>query len=104
MTELGYGLVTTVAFDESGRPAGYTKMLVTGEDVQQDDTYVRKPDRGNGLGHRLKADNLRALADGHPEVRHVHTWTAETNDSMRRINERFGFRPVEATYTMEAVA
>jgi hypothetical protein len=31
----------------------------------------------------------------------VHTWTAEVNHPMRRIDESFGFRPVETMYALE---
>jgi L-amino acid N-acyltransferase YncA len=104
MTTLGYALVTTVVITEAGEPAGYTQLLVQSEGVHvyQDDTYVRRAHRGHRLGTLAKVRNLRALAAEHPRARHVHTWTAESNDAMRVINERFGFRPVETTHSMES--
>jgi hypothetical protein len=77
-------------------------MLVSGVDVHQEDTYVRPADRGRRLARLAKGRNLRALAALHPAAKHVHTWTADVNDAMLRINEGFGFRPVERTYALEA--
>ncbi len=102
MCALGYALVTTLVFDHSGDAVAYTQVLVSGDDVHQEDTYVRPADRGHRLGALAKARNLRALAASHPGARHLHTWTAQVNDPMRRINESFGFRPVETMYVLEA--
>jgi GNAT superfamily N-acetyltransferase len=102
MCSLGYALVTTVIVNEGGEAVAYTQMLVSGGEAHQEDTYVRPADRGHRLGTVAKARNLRALADWHPFARRVHTWTAEINDPMRRINEAFGFRPVERMYALEA--
>jgi GNAT superfamily N-acetyltransferase len=102
MCALGYGLLTTLVIDPAGAAVAYTQMLASGDDVQQEDTYVRPAARGHRLGALAKARNLRALAAVRPGARHVHTWTAEVNDPMRRINESFGFRPVERLYALEA--
>ncbi|MEU4626603.1 GNAT family N-acetyltransferase [Actinoplanes sp. NPDC023801] len=105
LTAVGYALVTTLITAGSGEPAGYTQLLVDadGIDVHQDDTYIRKAHRGHRLGALAKARNVRGLVGRHPRARHVHTWTASTNDAMRSINEGFGFRPVETTHSMESV-
>jgi RimJ/RimL family protein N-acetyltransferase len=102
--EQGYRLVTTLVVDPAGEPAGYTLMYVTadGVNVLQDDTFVLAAHRGRRLGTRAKVANLRALAAGHPDARHVHTWTAEVNDAMQAVNARFGFRSVETMHEMEA--
>jgi GNAT superfamily N-acetyltransferase len=104
LTAIGYALVTTLIIAGSGDPAGYTQLLVDsdGAHVYQDDTYVRRAHRGNRLGALAKARNLRELVLRHPRARHVHTWTASTNDAMRSINEAFGFRAVETTHNMES--
>jgi GNAT superfamily N-acetyltransferase len=101
LCSLGYALVTTVIVNGGGDAVAYSQMLVSGDEAHQEDTYVRPADRGHRLGTLAKARNLRALADWHPFVRRVHTWTAEINDPMRRINEAFGFRPVERVYALE---
>lgn len=103
LTDQGYGIVTTLIVDSDDQPAAYTTMLVTanGVDVMQDDTFVLRARRGNRLGAKAKAANLRQLAQHHPDARHVHTWTAETNDAMRSINERCGFRAVETMHEVE---
>jgi GNAT superfamily N-acetyltransferase len=104
LTAIGYALVTTLITADSGEPAGYTQLLVDadGIHVHQDDTYIRRAHRGNRLGALAKARNVRELVGRHPQARHVHTWTASTNDAMRSINEGFGFRPVEVTHSMES--
>jgi GNAT superfamily N-acetyltransferase len=103
LSRIGYALVTTVITTDGGEPAGYTQLLVEsdGVHVHQDDTFVRGAHRGHRLGSLAKARNLRELAAQHPTARHVHTWTAESNDAMQAINERFGFRPVETSHSME---
>ncbi|MFC4072565.1 GNAT family N-acetyltransferase [Actinoplanes subglobosus] len=104
LSSIGYALVTAVVTTDDGEPAGYTQMIVEsdGVHVHQDDTYIRRAHRGHRLGGLAKAHNLRELVTRHPRTRHVHTWTAETNDAMQAINERFGFRPVETSHTMES--
>ncbi|WP_433795824.1 GNAT family N-acetyltransferase [Actinoplanes sp. CA-252034] len=103
LSRIGYALVTTVITTAAGEPAGYTQLLVEsdGVHVHQDDTYVRRVHRGHRLGGLAKARNLRELVAHHPGARHVHTWTAESNAAMQAINERFGFRPVETSHSME---
>lgn len=103
LTDQGYGIVTTLVVDDENQPAAYTTMLVTvgGVDVMQDDTFVLRARRGNRLGAKAKAANLRQLAQHFPAARHVHTWTDETNDAMRTINECFGFRAVETMHEVE---
>jgi GNAT superfamily N-acetyltransferase len=98
---LGYGMLTTLVFDRAGAAVAYTQMLVSGDEVHQEDTFVRPADRGHRLGALAKAHNLGAVATSRPGARRVHTWTAEVNDPMRRINQSFGFRPVERMYAME---
>ncbi|MEV6969277.1 GNAT family N-acetyltransferase [Hamadaea sp. NPDC051192] len=100
----GWGLVTTLVLDPAGAPVGYTRIYVNADGVhaQQDDTFVLRAHRGHRLGALAKATNMRQLAAQHPTVRHLHSWTADSNTAMRAINARFGFRPVEAMHVLEA--
>lgn len=104
LSKIGYALVTTMITTDGGEPAGYTQLLVEsdGIHVHQDDTYIRRAHRGHRLGGLAKARNLRELIARYPRAQHVHTWTAESNDAMQVINERFGFRPVETSHSMES--
>jgi hypothetical protein len=102
LCSLGYTLMTTVIVNEAVRPVASTPMPVAGEEVDQEDTNVRPADRRPRLETVAKARNLRAFADRHPFARPVHTWTAEINDPPRRIDEAFGFRPVERMYAPQA--
>ncbi|MEV6527888.1 GNAT family N-acetyltransferase [Longispora sp. NPDC051575] len=99
----GYGMVTTMVLDPAGAPAAYTMMYVAadGGSAFQDDTFVLTAHRGHRLGTLAKAANLRLLAEHFPATGYVHTWTAQVNDAMRSINERFGFRPVETMHAVE---
>ena len=69
-------------------------------DVSQWGTFVHREHRGRRLGMAIKAANLRAVQDAHPEMRRVVTQNAETNDWMVAINEQMGFEPVEASVEM----
>jgi GNAT superfamily N-acetyltransferase len=92
-----YLSLLTLARTLDGRPAGYTVIYLPHSDpstAQQLDTLVLREHRGHKLGTHLKLANLEFLA-AHPERKWLHTWTAETNTAMQKINNRFGFRAVE---------
>jgi GNAT superfamily N-acetyltransferase len=81
----------------SGTLAGFTEVefpLDAPEVVYQEDTLVLREHRGHRLGQLVKAVNLQRLADTRPQARRVHTWNAEENSYMLRINVALGFRPV----------
>ena len=57
--------------------------------------------RGHALGKWLKADmTLRVIRDW-PEVTHIRTGNADSNDAMLGINHAMGYRPLIATTTWE---
>ena len=60
-------------------------------------TYVHREHRGHRLGTAVKVANLRALQTARPDVRHVDTQNAETNQWMVGINERLGFEVYAVT-------
>ncbi|MHA6765519.1 GNAT family N-acetyltransferase [Streptacidiphilus sp. PAMC 29251] len=104
LLDQGYRLVTSLVLDSADSPVGYSTMFVTGgpgEDVVQDNTFVLRAHRGHRLSTLAKAANLRQLAQHFPRSRQVHTWTANSNEAMRSVNQRFGFRPVETVYEVE---
>jgi len=94
----GRGLLATAAVHvPSGTLAGFTEVqypLDAPEVVYQEDTLVLREHRGHRLGQLVKAVNLERLADVRPDARRVHTWNAEENNYMLRINVALGFRPV----------
>ena len=61
--------------------------------VFQEDTLVLREHRGHRLGQLMKAANLQALAQVRPTAQRLHTWNAEENSHMLRINVALGFRP-----------
>jgi GNAT superfamily N-acetyltransferase len=98
-----YDTVVGVARRPDGELDGYTLVfLPRGEDfAQQDDTFVMREARGQGIGRTLKIAVLRLLAAERPERTVVHTWTAPDNDPMQRLNLGLGFRPVELMHEMQ---
>ncbi|WP_433021023.1 GNAT family N-acetyltransferase [Kribbella sp. CA-294648] len=77
-----------------GTPAGYTVMFLPKTDpetAQQLDTLVLRDHRGHNLGAHLKLANLEQLAKHRTTQKLLHTWTAETNTAMQKVNARFGF-------------
>lgn len=91
-------VVETVARHRtSGRLVGYTTLAVaehTPEVAYQWDTLVLSEHRGHRLGMLLKAANLQALLTELPGVRSVHTWNANENEPMLRVNRALGFEPI----------
>jgi GNAT superfamily N-acetyltransferase len=86
----------SLAIAPDGAAAGITELGVNiarpalGD---QGDTAVVPGHRGHALGRWLKAANLRAAIDAHPELVGVETYNAETNPWMLAINVEMGFRP-----------
>ena len=99
-----YLALVTMAHTLDGRPAGYTLLYLPradAEHAQQDDTLVLREHRGHNLGTHLKLANLEQLAKHRTTQRYLHTWTALSNAPMRKVNARFGFRPVEEHRELE---
>jgi GNAT superfamily N-acetyltransferase len=81
----------------SGRLVGYTTIGVaehTPDVAYQWDTLVVHEHRGHRLGMLLKAANLQALLAELPGLRCVHTWNANENEPMLRVNRALGFEPI----------
>ncbi|MFD6053207.1 GNAT family N-acetyltransferase [Agromyces sp. NPDC060279] len=91
----GTTLLSCAVVDAAGDVAGYTVLeLPPGRPVAyQDDTIVLRAHRGHRLGLLLKLANLVALHEAAPERTRVHTWNADENAHMLRINLGLGFRP-----------
>jgi GNAT superfamily N-acetyltransferase len=105
LVDQGYGLVTTVVLAPGGGPVAYTTVCVlsgAGVDAIQENTFVLRAHRGRRLACLAKVANLRLLRASYPLARRLHTYTSDTNAPMRAINDRFGFRAVETTHTVEA--
>ncbi len=96
IAEAGRTALWAVALDESDEPVAYTCLECPGfrPDVAfQQDTFVRRDDRGHGLGMAVKAANLRQLRRVRPQVARVHTWNAGENEWMLAINRELGYVP-----------
>lgn len=94
-----------VALDGSDEPVAYTYLQCPGgrpEVAFQMDTFVRRADRGHGLGMAVKAANLRQLRSSRPDVARLHTWNAGENRWMLVINRELGFTPTSALGAWEA--
>jgi GNAT superfamily N-acetyltransferase len=74
--------------------AGYAKLAFHGGEAAiayHDLTAVKRAWRGRGVARALKAAQIGwALANGYEELR---TRNEERNEPIRRLNERFGYRP-----------
>nr|WP_275402583.1 bifunctional GNAT family N-acetyltransferase/NUDIX hydrolase [Streptomyces sp. SID13031] len=104
-----YLSLMVVARTPDGRPAGYTVMylpLTDPDNAQQLDTLVLRDHRGHNLGAQLKVANLEQLAEHRTAQKWLHTWTAETNTAMQKVNARFGFvaREKNVEYELELPA
>jgi GNAT superfamily N-acetyltransferase len=80
-----------------GELAGNTVIAVPRdrpEWADQHDTSVVAAHRGHRLGLLLKTEMLKWLSEVEPEVRHVDTGNAESNNFMISINEQLGYHIV----------
>ncbi|MGH3568475.1 MAG: hypothetical protein ACRDRH_21095 [Pseudonocardia sp.] len=95
----GSVLVATAAQeDATGRLIAFTDMNISvepGWHAWQSDTIVDPPHRGHRLGMLIKTANLALLRAGHPAVRAIDTWNADSNPWMVSINDAMGFRPLD---------
>jgi GNAT superfamily N-acetyltransferase len=95
---MGRSLYETVALSPDGDVVAQSTLAVArddGTDVFQWGTFVHREHRGRRLGLAVKAANIRAVQDAHPDKRRVTTQNAETNDFMVGINKELGFEAVE---------
>ena len=92
----GPGFYRVVALHrESGEIAGHTVVAVDPEQPaygEQHDTSVVTSHRGHRLGQLLKADMVRWMREVEPQLAHVDTWNAVSNEHMIGVNERLGYR------------
>ncbi|MEO9324579.1 GNAT family N-acetyltransferase [Nocardioides sp. C4-1] len=104
LLEAGRRMYTTLALAPGSLVAAYSTIAVPPAggrtDASQWGTFVGREHRGRRLGLAVKAANLRAVQEAHPEIRRVTTQNAETNDHMVAINEQMGFEAVEASVEM----
>lgn len=80
---------------ETGEVAAFTEVsvLLGDEDrCYQGDTIVAPDHRGRRLGARIKIENQRLLRKWRPSMRYIHTWNAEENSFMIKVNEQIGYR------------
>ena len=101
---VGYLSLVALLRTTGGEAAGYTQILVPRDDPDnalQEDTFVARAHRGRRLAAVLKSANLAQLAEHRGSRRFLHTWTADDNPVMRRVNEAYGFRVVERTHMYE---
>jgi GNAT superfamily N-acetyltransferase len=95
---MGRSLYETVALSPDGTVVAQSTLAVArgeGTDVFQWGTFVHREHRGHRLGLAVKAANIRAVQEAHPDKRRITTQNAESNDFMVDINKEIGFEPVE---------
>jgi GNAT superfamily N-acetyltransferase len=92
-------LVVAALENASGRLVGFTDLGLAKDERTigfQWSTIVRADDRGHRLGMVLKLANLAELRRQLPAIRYLNTWNADVNTYMVAVNERLGYRPMEA--------
>ncbi len=95
---MGRAVYETVALTPDRVVAAQSTLAVAkGDepDVFQWGTFVHREHRGHRLGLAVKAANIRAVQEAHPEKRRITTQNAEQNDFMVNINKEIGFEAVE---------
>ncbi|MGL5827164.1 MAG: GNAT family N-acetyltransferase [Nocardioides sp.] len=89
----------------TGALAGHTVIAVDRARPgigEQDDTSVVREHRGYRLGVLLKTDMLLWLRAVEPELAHIDTWNAKSNDSMIAVNELLGYRALGESVSYQA--
>lgn len=91
----GGSVIESVAVPEGqGRMVAFSDVVVfedSNDEATQSDTLVVPEHRGHRLGLAVKLANLDALAEHHPSVRAIRTWTWAQNRAMQDLNRRLGF-------------
>ncbi|HEY7429388.1 MAG TPA: GNAT family N-acetyltransferase [Streptosporangiaceae bacterium] len=106
----GMHYYTVVArHDASGELVGYTQLgldPLVPEWGYQELTAVARPHRGHRLGMLVKIGMLDLLAAREPQLRHIITGNADSNEHMVAINEALGFEPLDrwTSWEMDAAA
>jgi mycothiol synthase len=83
---------------------GYTEVVWNPgqpEHLGQGDTAVSPKYRNFGLGRWLKAAMLEKVLRERPQVKHIRTYNASSNEAMLRINYQLGFKHVKTTTTWQ---
>src|ERR1700722_204586 len=86
---------------QTGEMAGLTQVYVTPEApawAQQGLTAVSRAHRGHRIGLLVKAAMLDWLASAEPDVEHVITDNADSNQYMIAINELLGYRTLSPPF------
>ncbi|MFG1813994.1 GNAT family N-acetyltransferase [Kribbella sp. NPDC049174] len=93
----GEHLGTVAAVDEStGAIVGFTELVVPGDgkgEALHYGTAVLPAHRGHGLARWMKAEQIRQVRAGFPDLDALLTDTVSTNAPMQRVNEQLGYRP-----------
>jgi RimJ/RimL family protein N-acetyltransferase len=96
MLAMGVRLYTVVARDPAdGQLAALSQLAIDPETPGwgfQQLTSVRREHRGHRLGLLVKIAMLDLLADRQPDLRHIFTGNAGSNEHMIAINELLGFK------------
>ncbi|MFI5493843.1 GNAT family N-acetyltransferase [Actinoplanes sp. NPDC051859] len=97
VTKRGDILCTVAAMHEAdGTIVGFSELVVPGDgvgDAQHYGTGVLPAHRGQGLARWMKATAVQHVQDAHPRIGGLLTDTADSNVTMRRINDSLGYEP-----------
>jgi RimJ/RimL family protein N-acetyltransferase len=79
----------------SGELVGFSEVFWTPQQPQelhQGDTGVSPRYRQRGIGGWLKAAMIERVQRKRPQVQRIHTWNADSNEPMLRVNYAMGFK------------
>ena len=85
--------VVAAVHEATGEVAGLTEVVLMPHEPRmsyQGDTAVLAAHRGHGLGLGLKGVMAHWLADDHPDLERVRTYTNADNEHMIRVNRALG--------------
>lgn len=93
--DVGHRLKVLLVVDGAGKPIATTSIFLNLHRPSaswQGDTVVLEPYRRRGIGRWTKAEMWKRLRADHPEVTHLETGNAHSNDPMLSINAEMGYR------------
>ncbi|GAA1638432.1 GNAT family N-acetyltransferase [Actinoplanes couchii] len=98
VADRGDTLLTTAAIGADGEMAGFTEVVLSGDEGLHYGTGVLPAHRGRGLAKWLKVAQIGLVKERFPQVKALVADTADSNVVMRRVNDALGYRPTHRSF------